>query len=76
VIRAGSTARFAAHIAVAGTPQAAAGSVRRRWRARVLSQSAQHVEITAGLQHDEQKGTDMNAKPAAAIRITGRPSCQ
>jgi hypothetical protein len=47
-----------------------------RWRERVLSQDAQHVEITAGLQHDEQKGIDMNARPVAAIWITGRPSCQ
>jgi superfamily I DNA/RNA helicase len=47
-----------------------------RWRERVLSQGAQHVEITAGLQHDEQKGIDMNARPVAAIWITGRPSCQ
>ena len=42
----------------------------------LLSQSAQHVEITAGLRHDEQKEIDISARPVAAIWITGRPSCQ
>jgi hypothetical protein len=46
-----------------------------RWRERVLSQVAQHVEITAGLQHDEQWGIGTNAMPVAAMWITGRPSC-
>jgi hypothetical protein len=47
-----------------------------RRREHVLSQSAQHVEITAGLRHDEQKEIDISARPVAAIWITGRPSCQ